>query len=126
MQLRLINSEVKRGWFRQSAADHLDRAPVPAQHNIRLEVPINGGGCDGEDPRCGVHHRLGPGPVVPGGARDGDPSRHSMKSADGDGVLGEIGEVERRRAEGNGEEVDAVGYCIVEAGEDGGAGAPEK
>jgi hypothetical protein len=98
---------------------YLDGAVISTEQDVGLEVAVDGGGGDGEYPGRRVDDGGGARAGVPRGAHDRDPLGDGVEGADGDGVRGEVRAEVGRRAQRDGDDVDAVGDGVVEAGEDG-------
>ena len=103
MDIAIVNNGVGRG-------DHYRPVRVAAERDDVGEVPVDGAGGDGGDPRRGVDDGVLEGPGVAGGADDGDAIHGGVEGAERDGLLEEGGDGGDRRvlAEGDGDDVGAV------------------
>lgn len=84
------------------------------EQNISFECTVNSAGGDGENPRRDVTNGGGCRAVIPTGGDDGDAVGDSVEGADGDGVDQVVGGI---AADGEGDDVDAVGDGGVEGDE---------
>lgn len=74
-------------------------------------MAVNSARCNGENPRRNVRNSARFRAGVPAGADDGDSLGHSVQGADSDAI---DHVVDRIAADGQGDDVDAVGYGGVE------------
>jgi hypothetical protein len=95
------------------ARTHLD--PGVVEHGEGRELPVDGAGGDGEDPRRDVGDGAEVRALVAGGADDGDPRLDGVQRADGDGVVEVVSGV---AADGGRDDVHAVVDGGVERRED--------